>query len=85
MNIIYTRPGCPYCENAIKLFTDLEIPFEERDIYDDEDAKEALFEISGFRTFPQIFVWSVEKENCLGGFDDVNALHEAGELLPKFS
>jgi len=85
MNIIYTRPGCPYCEKAIKLFTELNIPFSEVDIYDDEKSKAELFRISGFRTFPQIFVWSVRSENCLGGFDDVNALHEAGELLPKFS
>jgi len=84
MNYIYTRPGCPYCENAIKLFNELEIPFEERDIYDDEDAKAELFDISGFRTFPQIFVGLVASENCLGGYDDVKTLHDEWKLLPKF-
>jgi glutaredoxin len=38
--IIYTKPGCPYCDSAKEHYTKEGIPFKEIDVYDVPGAKE---------------------------------------------
>ena len=40
-------------------------------------------ETSGMRTVPQVFAGEINKQNLLWGFDDISALHTAGELIAR--
>lgn len=76
---IYTTRICPYCTSAKNLFKALGVPFEEIGLDAQPELRARLSaENGGWRTVPMIFVG----EKFLGGFDDVNALHRQGKLLP---
>ncbi len=56
------------------------IPFEEILVgWDDEEAWKKMYERSGMKTVPQIFVG----DKCLGGYTDIAALDQAGNLLKE--
>ena len=75
---LYTTPICPYCARAKALLTQKGITFEEVDVYMDAAARKEMFEKSGRRTVPQIFIG----DRHIGGCDDLQALDAAGELDP---
>lgn len=76
---VYTTKICPYCVAAKGLLTRLGVPFEEISLEDKPELRMKLSqENNGWRTVPMIFAG----ERFLGGFDDINALHRKGELLP---
>ncbi|MBI4232204.1 glutaredoxin 3 [Candidatus Peregrinibacteria bacterium] len=74
---VYTKNYCPYCVKAKTLLHSLNVEFEEHDISDTPDKIQELYEKSGLQTVPQIFVG----EKCLGGFSDIEKLHQEGKLL----
>lgn len=75
---IYTTPVCPYCKRAKELLNSLEIPFREVDVAADQAKRDEIIETHNWRTVPAIFIG----EKLVGGFDDINALHHTGKLLP---
>ncbi|MBL4693770.1 glutathione S-transferase N-terminal domain-containing protein [Candidatus Gracilibacteria bacterium] len=75
---IYTKNYCPFCHKALALLEELKVEFKNHDITDTPEVMEELSKKSGFKTVPQVFVG----EKCLGGYSDIAALHEKGELLP---
>jgi glutaredoxin 3 len=76
---IYTTRVCPYCVSAKSLFKGLGVAFEEIGLDADPGLRARLSaENGGWRSVPMIFVGG----KFLGGFDDVNALHKAGKLMP---
>ena len=76
---IYTRDLCPYCSRAKQLLKSLRISFEEIDITRNAALmEEMIIRAGGRRTLPQIFVGDLH----IGGFDDLNALHLKGKLMP---
>lgn len=77
MVTIYSKDYCPYCVMAKNLLKNLDIPFEEIDITRSPEIMEELMKKSRMMTVPQIFVG----DKCLGGYDDINALHKKGELV----
>jgi glutaredoxin 3 len=79
MITLYTKDYCPYCVKAKNLLNSLGAVYEEVDITDTPEVIMDLAKKSGMRTVPQIFVDDI----CLGGFDNINALHMKGELTPK--
>lgn len=79
MITIYTKDYCPYCVRAKNLLDSLGANYEEVDITSTPEVIMELAKKSGMRTVPQIFVW----EECLWGFDNINALHGKGELTGK--
>lgn len=79
MITIYTKDYCPYCIKAKNLLTALGATYEEIDITATPEIIMELAKKSGMRTVPQIFVG----DECLGGFDNINALHQKGELIGK--
>ncbi|GAB0174386.1 MAG: hypothetical protein HHAS10_02650 [Candidatus Altimarinota bacterium] len=79
MITIYTKDYCPYCVKAKNLLSSLGATYDEIDVTHDMDTMIAIAKKSGMRTVPQIFV----SDECLGGFDSINALHEKGELVGK--
>ncbi|MFM0391554.1 glutaredoxin 3 [Paraburkholderia phytofirmans] len=73
---IYTTPTCPYCIAAKALLRRKGIVFTEIGIQGDRAAAFALAGRTGRGTVPQIFVGAT----YVGGFDDLNALEQAGHL-----
>lgn len=74
---IYTTPWCPYCLDAKQLLTDLDLPFEETDVERDPKLRAQLSaENGGYRTVPMIFLG----DRFIGGYTDLKALHDQGEL-----
>jgi glutaredoxin 3 len=79
MLTLYTKDYCPYCTKAKNLLDSIGATYEEIDITSTPEMIIELAKKSGMRTVPQIFL----SDECLGGFDDVNALHQKGELVGK--
>ncbi len=77
---VYTAQSCPYCVRAKDLLQRRGVPFEEILVgWDDEEAWKKMYERSGMKTVPQIFVG----DKCLGGYTDIAALDQAGNLLKE--
>lgn len=73
---IYTSVSCPYCVQAKRLLDRKGVPYEEIDVTGDPDRRAEMIEASGRRTVPQIFI----AEQSIGGFDELYALEQGGEL-----
>ena len=74
--IMYSSPSCPYCVAAKKLLASLQLSYQEIDISRDNALREKMIELTGRRTVPQIII----DGKPIGGFDDLSALHKAGQL-----
>jgi glutaredoxin 3 len=73
---IYTTPTCPYCVAAKNLLRHKGVEFEEIDVSRSRALREAMIEISGGYTVPQILIGG----RPIGGCDDLHALDAKGEL-----
>ena len=73
---VYTTTYCPYCVRAKRLLKDLNAEFEEIDITENDELRAKLVSETNHRTVPLIFIG----DRFIGGFTDMLALHEQGEL-----
>jgi len=73
---MYTTQYCPFCVQAKVLLRQKGIAFEEIDVGADPDLRTKMVETSGRRTVPQIFI----NGKAIGGFEELRALNEQGEL-----
>ena len=55
MITLYSKPNCPYCENAKAWLTKNEIPYETINIAEDSAARDFII-AEGHKTVPQIYV-----------------------------
>jgi len=81
--IVYSKSWCPYCARVKALFQKLEVDakiVELDEVVEGDDVQAALYEITGRRTVPQVFVAG----EFIGGADDTLGLHQAGELKGLF-
>ena len=76
--VIYTTTVCPYCVAAKALFRKKGVDYREIDVSGDDAKRMWLVETTGQRTVPQIFIGG----KSYGGFSDVSALEQRGELDP---
>jgi len=77
---VYTKENCSYCEKAKDLLDSKGIEYEEYMVTGDEALFEEMVErAKGRKTAPEIFV----DDELIGGYDDLSALEEAGELDAK--
>jgi glutaredoxin 3 len=74
--VIYTKKTCAYCMMAKRLLQSKGVEWDEINIAADLEQRHEMFERSGRRTVPQIFVGDLH----VGGFDDLAALEDAGRL-----
>jgi thioredoxin reductase (NADPH) len=74
--VIYTKQVCPYCTMAKRLLSGKDQQWDEIDVEVDPAGRAEMIERSGRRTVPQIFI----DDRHVGGFDDLQALEDAGEL-----
>lgn len=77
--VIYFKRGCPYTRAAMDLLREREIAFEAKDATGDEATLGWLKIVTGRRTTPQIFVHG----DSIGGFDELRALDQSGELAKR--
>jgi len=77
--IVYSKSWCPYCARVKALFQKLEVDakiIELDEVVEGDDVQAALYDISGVRTVPQVFIGG----KFVGGSDDTLALHSSGKL-----
>ena len=74
---IYTSDNCWYCDQAKRLLDGKDATYEEIDVSNNPEILQE--KCPGQRTVPQIFINS----EYIGGFDDLNALQQSGELDKK--
>jgi glutaredoxin 3 len=74
--VIYTRPFCGFCSQAVALLKEKGLEFTEIEAGFDPDKRKEMTQRSGRSTFPQIFVGDTH----IGGCDDLLALDHAGKL-----
>ena len=72
---------CPYCIRAKALLRDRGIAYEEIDVTADSAKRSWLVQATGRRTVPQIFI----DDEPIGGFDELRAMDQSGELKKKFA
>lgn len=79
---VYSSRYCPFCFWAKGLLSKKEVSFEEVRIDQVSGARdEMLARSNGQETVPQIFI----DDFHVGGFDDLQAMDEAGELDPMLA
>ena len=74
--VIYGNAMCPFCGAARMLLTKKGVDYEDVSVADDPSALAEMQERSGRQTVPQIFIG----ETHVGGFDELYALDQSGEL-----
>lgn len=75
--VIYSTLVCPYCVSAKRLLDAKHVKYTEILVDSDQEKfTEMLDKSNGRRTVPQIFIG----DRHIGGFDDLRALSESGEL-----
>jgi len=76
---MYCTATCPYCQMAERLLGNKGVTEIEKIRIDlDPAQRDAMIEITGRRTVPQIFIG----DRHVGGFDDLSALDSGGGLDP---
>jgi len=76
--VVYTTDYCPYCTRAKALLQKKGTPFREIRVDDRPDIRSWLGDVTKQRTVPQVFVNGAP----LGGFTDIAALDQRGQLQP---
>ena len=75
--LMYSTGVCPYCINAERLLVSKGVTQIDKVRVDlDPGRRSEMMERSGRRTVPQIWIG----ERHVGGFDELRALDQAGEL-----
>ncbi|MGH7295736.1 MAG: Grx4 family monothiol glutaredoxin [Polyangiaceae bacterium] len=69
-------PRCGFSRQAVEILKLYGKPFATYDVLTDEDLWNHLDELSGWPTFPQVFV----EGKLVGGCDIVTEMHERGDL-----
>ena len=65
--IVWSKPQCPYCDQAKALLTLKNIVFEEKKIGSGYSKEDLLAAVPDARTVPQIFIDDV----LIGGYTDL--------------
>ena len=74
---VYMGPMCPYCDATKRLLNKKNIPHKEVNIALEEGKMEEMLKKSnGMKTIPQIFI----EDHHIGGYDELRALENKGEL-----
>lgn len=74
--VMYSRASCPYCVAARNVFKARDMTWTEVSLDAEPDKRAEMISRTGRRTVPQIFIGDFH----VGGFDDLTALDEAGDL-----
>jgi glutaredoxin 3 len=73
---LYTTRWCGYCVRAKALLEQRGIPYEEISLDDDPACRQTIFDLTGRRTVPQIFI----DDEPIGGYVELWRLDKEGKL-----
>jgi thioredoxin reductase (NADPH) len=73
---LYTKSWCPYCDRAKRLLQEKGQTWTEIDVEQHPERRAEMVKRSGRTTVPQIWIG----ERHVGGFDELVALEQAGQL-----
>ncbi len=76
--VMYSTPLCGFCWAAKRLLGAKGVEYRDINVFMDSALRREMEERSGRRTVPQIFIG----DRHVGGFDDLHALDQRGELDP---
>jgi glutaredoxin 3 len=76
--VMYRTPFCGYCIGAARFLERKGVRVQEIDVSGKGDCRRWLFEATGMRTVPQIFI----NGRSVRGFEDIVALDRQGGLDP---
>ena len=81
--IVYSKPGCPYCEKVIQVFTLTEQKFVEYKLGRDFNANEFYGEFGQGTSFPQIVVNEVTpgSQTKIGGCSETIKFLKENKVL----
>jgi glutaredoxin len=65
--VVWSKNGCPFCDQAKNLLKSKNIEFEERNIEVDWSREQLIEAVPNARTLPQIFL----DEQLVGGFTEL--------------
>jgi monothiol glutaredoxin len=71
-----TFPQCGFSGATVRIFEQLDVPFETRDVRADPELREAIKTFSSWPTIPQVYIGG----EFGGGCDVVHELYQSGEL-----
>lgn len=74
--VIYSTDYCPFCIRAKKLLQSKNLEFKEVNLSSNVEELDKLKQKTGLQTVPQIFI----KDKLIGGFQELYALDQSGEL-----
>ena len=74
--VVHGTRWCIYCRRAVRLLEQRAIDFQFVDVSGDRAARATLYQKTGRTSVPQIWIG----ERWIGGFDELEALDESGEL-----
>lgn len=80
---IFTRTNCPFCDLAKEYLQEKNVHYEYvvcDTLGITEEHKDQLFQLTGGKSYPRIFVG----KNSVGGFDDLRAKDDKGNLEKLF-
>jgi glutaredoxin len=69
MNIVYSKPLCPYCDMAKALLKQKSIVFEEKIVGVDVTREQLLEAVPNAKTVPQIFL----NGELIGGYEQLRS------------
>jgi glutaredoxin 3 len=72
--VVYSTTYCGYCRSAKHLLEELELPYTEIDVTNDDQKRQWLYDVTGHRTVPQIFI----DERPIGGYTELHELVKSG-------
>ncbi len=78
---MYTKTYCPYCDRAKSLLALYNAQVEEINVEHDLAAFQKLCQTTKMKTVPQIFI----DDTFIGGYDQLNARHQANDLAQLFN
>lgn len=81
---VYWRPGCPFCGSLMRGLDGSDLPYERRDIWEDEEAARFVRSVTGGdETVPTVAVGDVALVNPTPREVLATVAEEAPELLPE--
>ncbi len=75
---VYYAPFCPYCGWAKQLLKNKNVEFTLINVNDAQEIRQEMEQKAGQTSVPQIFIGDTH----IGGYDDMAALDDKGELDP---
>lgn len=69
-------PQCGFSARVVQILDKLQVPYEARDVLQDDSLRQAIKEYSDWPTIPQLYI----QGEFMGGCDIVTELYKSGEL-----